>query len=160
MKRPVIVGLAAAATAALAGGIASAVLGSRPDGVGSDGPLAPCGPALNCYRSRRALAASPEAALGAAEAVLHELSGLVVGRTVSVERTPEGLRAVVQTGPFRDDVTLAAEPRGDEGGSTLYVRSASRTGSSDLGVNRVRGQHLLDAVAARLAADDASGETL
>jgi uncharacterized protein (DUF1499 family) len=154
MKRPLIVGLVIAGGAALAGGIASAVLGSRPDGVGADGPLAPCGPALNCYRSRRALDAAPSEALDAAEAVLRDLRGLVVGRAVSVERTPEGVRAVVQSGPFRDDVTVAATPRGEDGGSTLYLRSASRVGNSDLGVNRLRGQHVLDAVAERLRADE------
>lgn len=158
MKRPVLLSLVFAAGAALTGGIASAVLGSRPDGVGSDGPLTPCGPALNCYRSRRAVAAAPEQALDAAEALLRESAHVLTGRAVSVERTPDGLRAVFQTGPFRDDVTVAATPRGDDG-ATLYVRSASRVGNSDLGVNRIRGQRLLDAVAARLDAEAADAET-
>jgi uncharacterized protein (DUF1499 family) len=43
---------------------------------------------------------------------------------------------------FRDDVDVAVEPRPD--GSRLHVRSASRTGYSDLGVNRRRVQRLLD----------------
>ncbi len=152
MKRPLLAGLAVAA-AGVAGGIASAVLGSRPDGVGADGPLAPCGPALTCFRSRRPVAAPPGRALDTAEAVLREWSELLTGRTISVERTAEGVRGVVQIGPFRDDVTLAAEPRGD-GGAMLYVRSASRVGGSDLGVNRLRGRRLLDAVEAAIDAAD------
>lgn len=43
---------------------------------------------------------------------------------------------------FRDDVAVAVDPRPD--GSRLHVRSASRTGYSDLGVNRRRVQRLLD----------------
>ena len=155
MKRPLLAGLAVAA-AGLAGGIASAVLGSRPDGVGADGPLAPCGPALNCFRSRRPLAATPDQALDTAEAVLRGWSDLLTGRAISVERTAEGVRAVVQLGPFRDDVTLAAEARGDDG-AMLFLRSASRQGNSDLGVNRLRGQRLLDAIEAAIdAAADAA----
>jgi uncharacterized protein (DUF1499 family) len=149
MKRPLLAGLAVAA-AGVAGGIASAVLGSRPDGVGSDGPRAPCGPSLNCFRSRRPLALAPEQALDTAESVLRGWSDRT-GRAISVERTAEGLRAVVQFGPFRDDVTLAVEARGDEA-SMVYVRSASRLGGSDLGLNRLRGLRLLDAVEAAVDA--------
>lgn len=150
MKRPLLAGLAVAA-AGVAGGIASAILGSRPDGVGADGPLSPCGEALTCFRSRRPLAATPEQALDAAESVLRGWSDLLTGRAISVERTAEGLRAVVQFGPFRDDVTLAAEARGDDA-SMLYIRSASRLSGSDLGLNRLRGGRLLDAIEAAVDA--------
>jgi|GEM_PF-5013809 len=157
MKRPLLAGLAVA-VAGVAGGIASAVLGSRPDGVGADGPLAPCGPALNCFRSRRPVAATPERALDASEAVLRDWSDPLTGRTISVERTSDGVRAVIQLGPFRDDVTLAAEARAD-GGAMLFIRSASRVGGSDLGINRLRGLRLLDATEARIDAEiDASGD--
>lgn len=148
MKRPLIVGLAAMAGLAVAGVVTSRTLGSRPDGVGSDGPLAPCGDATNCYRTRRVVPAPPDATLDAAETALREHASWFTGQAVSVRRTPEGLRAVFKAGPFRDDVTLAAEPA--PGGATLYLRSASRTGESDLGVNRRRGEAILDAVTARL----------
>lgn len=158
MKRPLLVGLLASATAALAGGVASAVLGSRPDGVGADGPLPPCGPALNCYRSRRAVSVPPQTALATAEAVLRGASHPLSGRVVSVEGTADGLRAVFQIGPFRDDVQVAAEARG-ETGSMLYLRSASRSGNADMGLNRRRGERLLADIAARIEAetDDSEG---
>lgn len=163
-RRRWIAGAAVAAAAGLAGGVAGALFGSRPDGIGADGPLAPCGPALNCYRTRRAVGATPEAALDAAEAVLRETASesllgslrarAIVGRVISVERTPSGLQAVAQVGPFRDDIAVAAVARDgfddDQPATLLYVRSASRSNGSDLGVNRRRGEWLLDAVEARL----------
>lgn len=45
---------------------------------------------------------------------------------------------------FKDDVDVAVDSTAD--GSVLHVRSASRTGYSDLGVNRRRVQRLLSAV--------------
>jgi uncharacterized protein (DUF1499 family) len=40
---------------------------------------------------------------------------------------------------FKDDVDVAIRPDGPTGGrSMLYIRSASRVGKSDLGVNRRR----------------------
>jgi len=53
---------------------------------------------------------------------------------------------------FRDDVVVAVEPQSD--GSRLHVRSASRTGYSDLGVNRRRVQRLLDRLPARTTASE------
>jgi len=46
---------------------------------------------------------------------------------------------------FKDDVDVAVRAR-DDGGSALYVRSASRVGYSDLGVNQRRVERLLRAV--------------
>jgi len=46
---------------------------------------------------------------------------------------------------FKDDVDVAVDATG--AGSVLHVRSASRTGYDDLGVNRRRVQRLLGAVA-------------
>jgi uncharacterized protein (DUF1499 family) len=51
---------------------------------------------------------------------------------------------------FKDDVAVEVAPREDAGredaGSVLFVRSASRVGYSDLGVNRRRVERLLAAV--------------
>lgn len=46
---------------------------------------------------------------------------------------------------FKDDVAVEVAPR-DDTGSVLFVRSASRVGHSDLGVNRRRVERLLEAV--------------
>lgn len=64
-------------------------------------------------------------------------------RTKIVEQTDEYLRATSTTAIFRfvDDL----EFRLDEGSSQIHVRSASRVGYSDLGVNRRRIEHLRSA---------------
>ncbi len=46
---------------------------------------------------------------------------------------------------FKDDVAVEVAPR-EDAGSVLFVRSASRVGYSDLGVNRRRVERLLAAV--------------
>lgn len=48
---------------------------------------------------------------------------------------------------FEDDVSVIVLPQ--TSGSVLHIRSASRTGYSDLGVNRRRIQHFFDTLAAR-----------
>lgn len=48
---------------------------------------------------------------------------------------------------FEDDVSVVVKPQ--TSGSVLHIRSASRTGYSDLGVNRRRIQRFLDTLAAR-----------
>lgn len=148
MRRGVLVGLG---VAGLAGALAaSRALGSRPDEPGFDGPLPLCEGRSNCYRARTTLGAAPEAARDAALEAVRAHNHLLTGRALRVTPTDRGLDAVFRSGPFRDDVTVAVVPR-PGGGSVLHIRSASRVGESDLGVNRLRARQLVGEVERRLA---------
>ncbi|MEO1632040.1 MAG: DUF1499 domain-containing protein [Bacteroidota bacterium] len=80
-----------------------------------------------------------------------EVRGWRVGKPQSIESSQEQRRiyALYRVGVFQDDVLIAIEPLSD-GGAALYLRSTSRTGYSDLGVNRRRCAALLQAVEAAL----------
>ncbi|MFP4228825.1 MAG: DUF1499 domain-containing protein [Salinivenus sp.] len=115
---------------------------SSPDVAPStDSPLPPCPETPNCERTARSYAAAPEDLFEAAQIALEALG------PVELQIRPEERRAsaVVRVAfLFKDDVDVAVEPR--ENGSTLYVRSASRVGYSDLGVNQRRVNRLFKAV--------------
>lgn len=57
---------------------------------------------------------------------------------------------------FKDDVDVAVESR--SGGSMLHLRSASRVGHNDLGVNRRRAHCILSAVEEHLSAQQPARE--
>ena len=145
MSRAVRLGLGAVLLV-VAGGVASHVSGSRPEAP-SGGPLAACPDAPNCARVRVALAQPPDAVRRAARRALPRLGGRT-GRADAVSATEAGARARFAVGPFRDDLDVAVEAEG--AGSVLWVRSASRTGRSDLGVNRARVAAFVAAVRAEL----------
>ena len=149
MKREILIGLGLAGLAATSM-VASRVLGSRPDEPGYNGPLPTCGDTPNCYRGRVSLAASPDAVREAALTVVRDHRSLITGRPLRVTPTDDGLTAVFQSGPFRDDVALAVAPDAG-GGSVLHVRSAARVGESDIGVNRRRARQILSDVEDLLA---------
>lgn len=135
--------------AAAVGGIAtSRAIGSRPDDPAAHGPLAPCGDEPNCTHAQVRLGADPEAVREAARAVVREDAHWLTGRARRLTLTDDGVRAVFRTGLFDDDLAVSVQPAGD--GSLLTVRSAARVGRSDLGVNRMRVNRLVEAVRARL----------
>ncbi len=99
-----------------------------------DGALAPCPEAPNCVSSEagvdadHAVEALPLAAWDGAPAAIEALGGAIVAQD-------EGyIAATFSSGVFKfvDDVELR---RADD---AVHVRSASRVGYSDLGVNRKR----------------------
>ena len=148
MKRPVALGLGLAALGA-AGYVASRVVGSVPDEPGFDGPLPLCEDARNCYRARRVYNADPDRVREAARAALDASGDWRTGHPLRVTPTDDGFRAVVKSGPFRDDLQIAVLP-GAAGQSVLHARSASRLGENDLGTNRRRVRRLLYDVTTRL----------
>ena len=148
MKKPAAFGLGLAALG-VAGVVASRVLGSTPEEPGFDGPLPLCDGSLNCYRIRRVYNADPDTVLDAVRAALYDSGDWLTGRAVRVTPTEGGFRAIVKTGPFRDDVEVAVLP-GAAGQAVLHARSASRIGENDLGLNRLRVRRLLDDVAERV----------
>lgn len=123
-----------------------ACAGSTPSGAAAPGNgLAPCPSTPNCVSSeaRRAsqavapfrLAAPPDQAWAAARRAVSDLP-----RTRIVEEEANRLRAESRSLLFRfvDDLEL----RLDRAANSIAVRSASRVGRSDLGVNRDRVEEL------------------
>ena len=110
-------------------------------------PLPPCASAGNCYRESRAFDRPPDALFAAVLQCLRGLSGLTIGHAVEIERDPKRLsaHAPFKIFLFTDDLDLRVMSH--EGGAVLHVRSASRVGKSDFGINRRRVRALLDAVA-------------
>ena len=149
---------AAAAALLVALGLALALAlagcaGAPPAGLGlHHGALAPCPATPNCVSSDATdpeqrvaafeLAAPPPVAWHALRLAVESLP-----RTLVVAQTDEYLHAECTSALFRfvDDLELHRLPDG----RTLAVRSASRLGRSDLGVNRRR----VEALRARLVAD-------
>jgi uncharacterized protein (DUF1499 family) len=131
--------------------------GRRPDGLGvRDGRLAPCPTSPNCVSSQmpaddpehhvEALA-FPAAARGDAQAAWRMLEGAVRGleRTTLVTVRDDYLHAEVASAlmGFIDDLECLL----DAASGKIQVRSASRVGYSDLGVNRQRVEALRAALA-------------
>ena len=116
-----------------------------------ENPLPPCPDTPNCERTARPYEIPPDTLFVAAQRALESLGPA----TLRLSDSPHGRRAeaVYRVALiFKDDVEVAVKARAD-GGSVLYVRSASRVGYSDLGVNRRRVHRLLDAVDEALEAD-------
>lgn len=145
------------AAAALAPGNAMAALfgsllaGTPPTDLGvRDGRLAPCPETPNCVSSQAAddgHRIAPIAFRGSASDAIAKLAGVVAaqdGATI-VKRSGTYLYATFATPimGFVDDVEFVVDPaRG-----AIDVRSASRLGHSDLGVNRKRVEGLRAAFA-------------
>jgi len=118
--------------------------GTPPGNIGvKDGKLAPCPASPNCVSSQsqsadKEHAVEPLTYTGSAPAAIAELKKIVLGmkRTKIVAETEIYLRAECTSAIWRfvDDV----EFYGDEHAKVIHVRSASRMGKSDLGVNRKR----------------------
>jgi len=104
-------------------------------------PLAPCGSRPNCVCSRADAGdrhhVEPFAVSGDGAAAFSRLKNLVAGmpRTAIVAATDEYVHAVCRTRlGFADDL----ECRFCRADSVVHVRSASRLGYFDFGVNRTR----------------------
>ena len=114
--------------------------GKRPTNLGvRDGKLAPCRSSPNSVCSQAAdpgHAIAPLRFSGESEAALRKLKTVVEGmpRTRIIESKPGYLYAEFSTAlmGFVDDVEFYCD------GKAIQVRSASRLGYSDLGVNRKR----------------------
>ena len=131
------------AIAVLAGSVLLAAChGARPASLGvRQGRLAPCPSSPNCVSSQAdddVHRIAPLPFSGAAASAIDRLAGIVrsLPRASVITSTEDYLRAEFRSAVFRfvDDVEFLA----DESAGMVHVRSASRVGSSDLGVNRRR----------------------
>ncbi len=99
-------------------------------------PVPPCPDTPNCERTSRTFEAAPDRLYQAALAALSDLSPV----EMTTDRDDYAAHAVYRVAfVFKDDVHIAVRPT-EQGGGTLHVRSASRVGYSDLGVNARRVQ--------------------
>lgn len=111
--------------------------GTRPDNLGvNNGKLAPCPGTPNCVNSQSddpqsKIAPLPAVPISAIKQVVESME-----RTTIVEESENYLYAEFKSKlmGFVDDVEFYR----DEAANVVHVRSASRLGQSDLGVNRKR----------------------
>ncbi len=123
-----------------------AVLSQRPPELGlRDGHLLPCRYRSNCVSTEDIVNPRPEAPFavrGDPEAALERLARIIAAqpRARVIARRPGYLRAEFRSRLFQfvDDL----EARVDAGAGALQVRSGSRVGRGDHGVNRARVQAL------------------
>ena len=118
---------------------------SPPDGPQADeaqdlpeNPLKPCRYPTNCVRRSRAFEADAERLFESAERAVRQTGGFSIGKMESLRPDPSARRfeSTFRLFGFKDDLVASVEPHA--GGAVLHVRSASRTGRGDLGVNRRR----------------------
>ena len=97
-----------------------------------ENPLPSCPGSPNCIRQTRLFGLPPDTLFARAQTALDAL------RASTLSVTPETRRidAVFTVFLFKDDVALIVEPHEDA--AALHIRSASRVGYSDFGVNRRR----------------------
>ncbi|SCY07874.1 DUF1499 domain-containing protein [Desulfoluna spongiiphila] len=131
----------------------SSTAAKKSGGLGvTDGRLAPCPDSPNCVSSQAEDEAHRVAPLPLEDSPADAMDRIVsclmaTPRVTLVTRTDTYLHAEVRSALFRfvDDVEVSI----DEAGQTIHFRSASRTGHSDLGVNRKRVERLKQKVLAR-----------
>jgi uncharacterized protein (DUF1499 family) len=143
-RTSLIAGLGLAGGAAV-WGLAS---GSHPDADALGGPLA-CERSRSCALIRRAFDAAPGAVRAAVEAAVRAHHTLLTGEADEVQPTENGLQAVFSSAGLRTDLTATVAE--EHGQTVLYLRSQSRVGWSDLGLNRRRVEGIATDTARRLA---------
>ena len=125
---------------------------SAPEQPGADAVLPPCGMLPNCVNSDSGTGGSAIAPLQATTEQWQALKRWLAAQddwTITVE-TADFVQAVVKTPlmQFRDDVQLAFKQQAGD----IQVRSSSRLGISDMGVNRRR----IESLRAHLASEAAA----
>lgn len=104
--------------------------------------LPPCPTTPNCVLEAHPFPVASDALLPLAREALQALHPREVTLNGPI------LHAVYRIGPFLDDVHVAIEAAGD--GSVLHIRSASRVGRNDLGVNARRVRRYMNDVEERI----------
>jgi len=117
-------------------------LPSNAQPVADSSPLQPCPDTPNCERTERTYNTDPDTLFNATRTALNRLGPSLI-ETQEQARTAHAVYRVALV--FKDDVHIAVTA-GESAGSILHVRSASRVGYSDLGVNARRVERLFDAV--------------
>jgi uncharacterized protein (DUF1499 family) len=152
--RPVLVGVTILVAGIATGGAMGLFAGKRPESLGvAAGRLAPCKPSPNCVSSQADPSdaihyVAPIAAGGDPARTFTELKRVVraTERVQIATDRPDYLYAEYRSRLFGfvDDVEFWLDPRA----ALIHVRSASRLGYGDFGVNRDRIERIRAALAA------------
>lgn len=102
-----------------------------------DHPLPPCPDLPNCIRISKSISHGTDSLWDGVTAALEKMGPTEMDSNRSTYR----IDAVFRVFLFKDDFSLQLEAR--ESGSMIHLRSASREGYSDLGVNRRRVKRFL-----------------
>lgn len=121
--------------------IAVPVMGQTLD----ESPLPACPGTPNCVHEVHAYNILPSELADVVEQALRALSPISFDRGIIDTHT---MHAVYRAGFFKDDVDVSILYH--NGGSHLYIRSASRVGRNDLGVNKRRLRCIIEALNERL----------
>lgn len=115
--------------------------GSRPSDISSidesivENPLPPCPNSPNCIRITKKIERPTDVAWQAALDAINNIDP----ENIDLSRDQWKIDSVFRVFFFRDDMAIRLTETGDsQGTSYLHIRSASRTGYSDLGVNTRR----------------------
>lgn len=110
--------------------------------VADSSPLQPCPSSPNCERTSRSFDTDPDTLFAAATEALDALGPSSKDLDAEARRAHAVYRVALI---FKDDVHIAVTA-GDAAGSTVHIRSASRVGYSDLGVNARRVENYFEAL--------------
>jgi len=115
--------------------------GSRPSDISSietvQNPLPPCPDSPNCVRLTKQVALPIKKVFAASKTTLQNMGAVKLSSNKNYQ-----LESVFRVFFFKDDLNLQCTKRDSES-TYLHIRSASRVGYSDLGVNRRRVKHFL-----------------
>jgi len=120
---------------------------------GTENPLPPCPDSPNCVRVTRALSLPIDDAWSTVLQAVDEMDPYDI-KLVPDEYRAETVFLVVF---FRDDMVLELEER-DLGDTLVHIRSSSRVGYYDFGVNRKRVKRLLSLIAEKTAQMQQNGD--
>ncbi len=115
-----------------------------------DNPLPACPDTPNCERVSRPYAAAPDSLFRAAQDAAAGMGPVKMDVSPGTRHMHAVFRVALL---FKDDVDVAVTQAADDpDASVLHIRSASRVGYSDLGVNARRVERFVGAVHEALAA--------
>lgn len=118
----------------------------KPDVTGANSPFDPCPGSPNCVRISRHYKTDSEHLYNLVNRALKSISPHQIEEH-SQELQINSVYRISVFG-FRDDVQVKIEPH--QNGSVMHLRSSSREGKSDLGVNRRRVQQILHYIQSNL----------
>ena len=105
-----------------------------------ENPLPPCPDVPNCIRETRHFKVSSDKLFSRALKALYAIKPALV----EVDEGAHRIDAVFRVFLFKDDLVFRVEP--DEEGAVVHIRSESRLGRGDLGVNRRRVDRFFNAL--------------